>query len=92
MRIDFERTLRDAERDEQDLDYVARHHSYFKYQEKFGYGFQVWYQFMESSLNLREGGYPFNRDDFEEYEWQAMGMISSYKRISQWQSTQARPK
>ena len=92
MKVDFEKTLKDAERDELDLDYIAKHHAYSAVAERFDMGFQYWYHHIESSVNLQAGGYPFDRDDFTEYEWQAMGIISNHKRSQQWQSKQERQK
>jgi hypothetical protein len=92
LKVDFDRTLKDAERDEQDLDYIAKHHAYYEVSERFGVGFSNWYSYLEASLYLKDGGFPFGGNDFTEYEWQAMGIISNHKRSKEWQSTQARPK
>ena len=92
MQIDFEKTLDDAERDELDLEYIAKNHSYSGMEEIYGYGFTKWYRFMVSSVHLRDGGYPFKANDFKEYEWQAMGIISNHNKAKQWQSTQEKPK
>jgi hypothetical protein len=83
LKVDFEKAMSDAERDDVDTDYIAEHHSYSKVQEKFGSGFQFWFSYLESSVFLQAGGYPFGRDDFTEYEWQAMGIISNFNKARQ---------
>jgi hypothetical protein len=92
LKIDFDKTLKEAERDELDLDYVAKHHAYSAVAESFGIFFENWYFYLDASVNLLEGGYPFDRNDFTEYEWQAMGFISNHKKAKQWQSTLERPR
>ena len=92
MRVDYEKTLKDAERDEQDLDYIAKHHAFTKVMDQFDEGFLRWFQYMESSMYLQAGGYPFHGEDFTEVEWQAMGIIANHYKAKQWQSMQAQPK
>jgi hypothetical protein len=81
--MDYEKALQDAERDELDLDYIAKNHRYSEVEDQFGYGFLNWFSYIESSTFLQAGGYPFSRNDFTIYEWQAMGIISNYNKAKQ---------
>lgn len=83
MKVDFDKTLRQAEIDELDLEYVAKNHNYSKYAERFDVGFQIWFDYIETSTLLQQGGFPFDRNDFKEYEWKAMGIISGYNKAKQ---------
>lgn len=80
MKIDFEKTLRQAELDELDLDYIAENHNYAKVADRFGEGFQRWYSYISESMFLQAGGYPFSKDDLTECEWRSMGIISNYNK------------
>jgi hypothetical protein len=84
LQIDYEKTIADAERDGVDFDYVDEHHSFSQVAERFNPYFLKWFKYMESSVFLQAGGYPFHRDDFTEAEWQAMGLIANFHKAKQY--------
>lgn len=75
LKVEYEKFLKQVEAETQNLQWNIDNHPARKILSRYPHEFGNWVSYLEHLLLLKNGGYPFEKNDLDVTEWKALALL-----------------
>ena len=79
LEVEYEKFLQRVEEDTADADWNIKNHPARKTLDRYSPRFGDWVRHLDNLLLLKQGGYPFDKNDLPLIEWRALAVLDKWK-------------
>ncbi len=78
LEVDYEKFLKRVHEETDNPQWNIENHPARKILSRYQQGFSNWVVYLENLLLLKQGGYPFEKNDLDLIEWKALALLEKY--------------
>ncbi len=79
LEVEYQKFLQWVHEETDDPQWNIENHPARKILNRYSEGFGKWVWYLENLLLLKQGGYPFAKNDLDLVEWKALALLEKYQ-------------
>lgn len=78
LEVEYQKFLKQVHEETDNPDWNIENHPARKILARYPQNFGNWVEYLENLLLLKQGGYPFEKNDLSIIEWKALSLLDKY--------------